>query len=59
MKGRNDNQVYMKTEKYREGAEVRQEFEHTMTALFRAPKTTERKKPKKATKRKDKQTDKD
>jgi hypothetical protein len=45
---------------YREGREVREEFERTMTALFRAPKPTERKEPKKkANKRKAKETDKD
>jgi hypothetical protein len=37
----------MKESEYREGKEVREEFERTMTALFRAPKPTERKEPKK------------
>jgi|HubBroStandDraft_2_1064218.scaffolds.fasta_scaffold297336_2 hypothetical protein len=31
---------------YREGKEVQEEFERTMTELFRAPKPTERKQPK-------------
>jgi hypothetical protein len=45
---------------YREGKEVRDEFERTMTALFRAPKPTERKEPKKAKERKaEKEADKD
>jgi hypothetical protein len=33
---------------YAEGAEVREEFERTMTTLFRAPKPKERKQPEKA-----------
>jgi hypothetical protein len=50
----------VKSPEYREGKEVREEFERTMTALFRAPKPTERKQPKKATtERKTKKTDKD
>ncbi len=44
---------------YREGKEVREEFERTMTALFRAPKPKERKQPEVATERKDEKTDKD
>src|SRR5258706_560179 len=45
---------------YAEGPEVRDEFERTMTALFRAPKPTERKTAKKkaATGRKTKKADK-
>jgi hypothetical protein len=49
----------MKQPEYREGKEVREEFERTMATLFRAPKPTERKQPKKATSRKTKKTDKD
>jgi hypothetical protein len=50
----------MKSE-YNEGPKVREEFERTMTALFRAPKPTERKTAKKkaATVRKSKKADKD
>ncbi len=50
----------MKTE-YNEGHKIREEFERTMTALFRVPKPTERKTAKKkaATGRKTKKTDKD
>jgi hypothetical protein len=44
---------------YREGPEVREEFERTMTTLFRAPKPIERKKPKATTVRKTKKADKD
>jgi hypothetical protein len=46
---------------YRQGEEVREEFERTMTALFRAPKPIERKTAKKkaATGRKTKKADKD
>jgi hypothetical protein len=44
---------------YAEGTKVREEFERTMTALFRAPKHVERKQPKAITKRKTKKTDKD
>jgi hypothetical protein len=44
---------------YRKGAEVREEFERTMTALFRAPKPKERKQPQSATERKTEETDKD
>jgi len=45
---------------YKEGPQVREEFERTMTALFRAPKTKERKQPKKASSvRKSKKADKD
>jgi hypothetical protein len=49
-----------KTE-YEEGPKVREEFERTMTALFRAPKPTERKiaEKKAATGRKTKKADKD
>jgi len=46
---------------YRKGPQVREEFERTMTALFRAPKPTQRQQPKKkaATGRKSKKADKD
>jgi len=45
---------------YREGSQVRKEFERTMTTLFRASKPTERKPAKKsATVRKSKKADKD
>jgi hypothetical protein len=45
---------------YREGHAVREEFERTMTALFRAPKPAERKQPKKsASEKKRKKPDKD
>lgn len=45
---------------YRKGPEVREEFERTMTALFRAPKPKDRKQPKKvATERKSEKADKD
>jgi hypothetical protein len=45
---------------YREGPQVRDEFERTMTTLFRAPKPVERKKAeKKTTVRKSKKADKD
>lgn len=45
---------------YREGEKVREEFERTMAALFRAPKPKERKQPTKAaTGRKAKKADKD
>lgn len=44
--------------KYEEGVKVREEFERTMTALFRAPKPKERKQPKAATERKTKKADK-
>jgi hypothetical protein len=45
---------------YREGKNVREEFERTMTALFRAPKPTERKQSKKsAAVKKRKKSDKD
>jgi hypothetical protein len=45
---------------YREGNDVREEFERTMSTLFRAPKREERKKPRKAsTERKSKKADKD
>ncbi|HEY6770099.1 MAG TPA: hypothetical protein VI386_35610 [Candidatus Sulfotelmatobacter sp.] len=44
---------------YKEGVAVREEFERTMKALFRAPKTTERKQPKqKASQEKPKKSDK-
>jgi hypothetical protein len=51
----------MKAPEYREGPQIREEFERTMTVLFRAPKPTDRKQPKKkaATKRKTKKADKD
>jgi len=49
----------MKRQEYREGKEVREEFERTMTALFRAPKPKERKQPKATTERKTKKADKD
>jgi hypothetical protein len=46
--------------KYKEGREVREEFERTMSALFRAPKPVGRKKTKKvSTVRKSKKADKD
>ncbi len=48
-----------KQAEYREGHQVREEFERTMTALFRAPKPTERKQPKAPTARKTKKADKD
>jgi hypothetical protein len=49
-----------KNVEYREGTQVREEFERTMTALFRAPKPTERKQPKKSSSGKKKQkSDKD
>ncbi|HYM77333.1 MAG TPA: hypothetical protein VE377_15265 [Candidatus Dormibacteraeota bacterium] len=46
---------------YKEGPQVREEFERTMTALFRAPKPTERKKVQKkaSSVRKSKKADKD
>jgi|HubBroStandDraft_1064217.scaffolds.fasta_scaffold36035_2 hypothetical protein len=44
---------------YREGTKVREEFERTMTAVFRAPKPKQRKQPKAAIERKDEQPDKD
>ncbi len=45
---------------YRDGPKVREEFERTMTALFRAPKPKERKHPKRAVSvRKSKRSDKD
>jgi hypothetical protein len=44
---------------YREGVKVRQEFERTMTELFRAPKPTERKQPNKASENKQQKSDKD
>jgi hypothetical protein len=40
-----------KQTEFREGAEVREEFERTMTKLFRAPKPKERKQPNAATER--------
>lgn len=49
----------MKAE-YKEGTKIREEFERTMTALFRAPKPKERKSPKQdSTERKSEKTDKD
>jgi hypothetical protein len=48
----------VKTE-YKEGSKVLKEFERTMVTLFRAPKPTERKKPKAPTERKTGKTDKD
>jgi hypothetical protein len=44
---------------YREGVKVRKEFERTMTELFRAPKPTERKQPKKASEKTRQKSDKD
>jgi hypothetical protein len=45
---------------YSVGHKIREEFERTMTALFRAPKPKDRKQPKKkATERKSEKTDKD
>jgi hypothetical protein len=50
----------MKESKYEEGPHVREKFERTMTALFRAPKPKDRKQPAKAaTERKSEKTDKD
>ena len=49
---------FMKPE-YREGPKVREEFERTMTALFRAPKPKDRKQPKASSVRKTKKADKD
>ena len=50
----------MKQPEYKEGPQIREEFERTMTALFRAPKPVERKKAeKKTTARKTKKADKD
>jgi hypothetical protein len=49
----------MKRSEYREGTEVKEEFERTMNALFRAPKPKERKQPKATTSRKTKKADKD
>jgi hypothetical protein len=49
----------MKTEaQYIEGPQAQKNFEQTMTALFRAPKTNPRKPRKPATPRKSKATDK-
>jgi hypothetical protein len=42
--------------KYREGNKVREEFERTMTALFRAPKPKDRKQLKATTERKTEKT---
>jgi hypothetical protein len=49
----------MKNTEYREGTDVREEFERTMTELFRAPKPTERKQPKKTSETKQPKSDKD
>jgi hypothetical protein len=47
----------MKSEpKYREGTEVRQEFERALTALFRAPKPKDRKQLKATIERKSEKT---